>query len=239
MKKWIAISTLLLIAWPSQAQNGFIFWCPGFQIDPATASVLVTPYPVLGTVRYSWELNGGLHLIDTDAGNHDGKLRLGWGTRLLRHTHITRGISAEHGLGWQRSKTAFALNDTTYKVRTDWLEIPAGMTFRWRQLGYFTPYFQPQFILAFKLVEEFRREASHQIDILLRYEDAWAGVRVDIRLAAGCEYELGPKWSAFAQLQWRRSLTNIVHPESVLNIENEENFYFSQANIAAGFIFTP
>lgn len=222
-----------------QAQNGSVFWRPGVMIDPWEPSVTISPFHQYGTIRYSWELNGGLHLIDTDASNHEGKMRLGWGTRLLRHRHLTRSISAEYGLGWQRSKTSFTLSDTTYKVRSDWLEIPAGFTFRWRQLGYINPYFQPQIIPAFKLVEEFRREENASTDALLLFDDAWAGVRVDIRLAAGCEYELGPKWSAFAQLQWRRSLTNIVHPESVLNIENQENFYFSQVNLAAGFIFTP
>lgn len=223
----------------AEGQNGTIFWRPGVQIDPATASATVTPYPVLGTVRYSWELNSGLHLIDTDAANHEGKLRLGWGTRFLRHRHITRSVSAEYGLGWQRSKVAFSLNDTTFKVRSDWLEIPAGLTVRWRQIGYFTPYFQPQIIPSFKVVEEFRREVDPTTDVLLQNDDAWAGIRVDIRLAAGCAFELGPKWSVFAQWQWRRSLTNIVDPESVLNIENEENFYFSQINLAAGLIFTP
>ncbi len=239
MKKGLLIGLGILLGSVASGQSSSIFWRPGLQIDPWTPSMTVTPFPELGTIRYSWELNGGLHLIDTDAQNHDGKVRLGWGMRFMRHRHITRGISAEYGLGWQRSKAAFELNDTTYKVRSDWLEIPLGMTFRYRQLGYWTPYVQPQFIPGFKLTEEFRREESESTDVLIRSNEAWAGFRLDLRLAAGCEYELGPKWTAFAQVQWRRSITNIVNLESVLDVENNENLYFGQVNIAAGFIFTP
>ena len=221
-----------------QNSGGSIFWRPGILLDPYTSSATVSVYPYLGTIKYQWEVDWGVQHVETDATNHDGKITTGWGTRFYRTRYLTRTISASFGLGWQRTQAQFALTDTTWKVRADWLEMPAGMTFRVPQLGYFIPYFQPMIFLNFKVAEELRRNLAGVGDELIN-ENAWAPFRMDIRLAAGTEYELGPKWSAFAQLQWRRSITNLVHEEAILNIDNNENFYFNQWNLAAGLIFTP
>lgn len=222
----------------AQQNSSSIFWRPGIQLDPYTSSEGVRVYPDPGTIKYRCEFDWGIQQIETDAQNHDGKVRTGWGTRFLRTRHLTREISASFGLGWQRTRAEFALSDITWKVRADWLELPAGMTFRVPQIGYLTPYFQPMVFLNFKVTEELKRN-SPGVNELLISENAWAAFRMDIRLAAGCEYELGPKWSTFAQIQWRRSFTNLVHQEAVLEIENNENFYFNQWNLAAGLIFTP
>ncbi len=240
MKRLFSLLFVIIGSLHSMGQNGdgSIFWRPGIQLDPYTSTSGVQVYPDLGTIKYQWEFDWGVQHVETDANNHDGQIKTGWGTRFYRTRYLTRDISASYGLGWQRTQANFALTDTTWKVRADWLEVPAGMTFRIPQLGYFTPYFQPMLFLNFKVAEELKRQVVGSEDQLIN-EKAWSPFRMDIRLAAGTEYELGPKWSAFTQIQWRRSITNLVHEEAVLNIENNENFYFNQWNLAAGFIFTP